>query len=160
MAWVFSLTVAENGTFNPFEIGAVLYDEAGNEISSFLARSPYKNMLKSFAKYYLENCLLNNAVVVMCDNWFGIQKIMKDMYDYGFISYQQLTAKKILDVRSFLIMYSRDLFEKQSVYSYNFMNNLGEIKFVEDVPDSLYASRANAICFMHLWERLLKQINS
>ncbi len=169
---VLSWDVETNGLWGKgFAIGAIIYDESGNEIKKFSARCPidndvdpwvkenvlpqmeeipvthgsYYEMLKAFAQFFLEN--KEGADVIFHMGVPVEARVVLDMHDAGFIGDWD-GAYPWLDIAGCL---KQAGFDPTSVDSYNADHGI-----VVPQPEAggthnpLYDSRAAALCYINL----------
>ena len=175
MAKIFSWDVETNGLIGrAFAIGAVLY-ENGKECKTFYSRCPiegdidswveanvlpqmadmsvthksYKEMLKAFAAFFLEN--KENADVIFHMGCPVEARVIIDLHDNGYLGPFD-GAYPWLDVAGVL---KKAGFDPTSVDSYNAAHGI-EVPQPEagGTHNPLYDSRAAALCYMDLMKEV------
>ena len=172
---VFSWDVESNGLVGKgFAIGAVVYDEDGNEIKQFYSRCPimgevdsfveenvlpqmeelpvthesYEEMLEAFASFFLENKEETHVIFHMGNPVEG--RVIVDLHDFGFLG-EFDGAYPWLDVAGCLLMAGED---PTSVDSYNAKHGIVVPEDKGGTHNPLYDARAAALCFLDLLKKI------
>lgn len=174
MKKIFSFDAETNGLWGQgFAIGALVYDESGEEVARFVGRLPdtavtdewvrtkvlptlagvpvthetYEALLADFARFYLEN--KEGADVVVHMGYIVEARVLRDMHDLGFIG-EWDGPYPLFDVSGNLQAAGED---PTSVDSYAAKYGLSVAEFEGGTHNPLYDSAVTAAVYRHLLSR-------
>ncbi len=168
---VFSLDAETNGLWGQaFAIGALVYDELGNEVARFIGRLPdtvvtnewvrenvlpqmtgisvthknYEDLLRDFARFFLAN--KESAHVIVHMGYIVEAKVLRDMYEHGLIG-EWDAPFPLYDVSGNLQAAGAD---PTSVDKFAAEHDLKIAEFEGGTHNPLYDSAVTAVVYLYL----------